>query len=173
MSAQGFFSVAFASQNWKQQKTSHSSRTSKIFIQGTEAPWVRTFSPEISIGTMTSRDATNGFTKDLVQGVHVCPFTGPGDIHGPTHYLAWQHLLHLHFKKLTCRIMQNQIAVQPKNLQKFSEKKNLQKNTSAFTIPTGSPRHSSEPGQAGWIEPSERNPSKSKLQRHGIQGNLL
>lgn len=124
-----FFSVAFASQNWKKQKASHSSRTSKIFIQGTEAPWVRTFSPEISIGTMTSRDATNGFTKDLVQGVHVCPFTGPGDIHGPTHYLAWQHLLHLHFKKLTCRIMQNQIAVQPKNLQKFSEKKKNSKKT--------------------------------------------
>jgi len=122
-----FFLLLLLRKTEKNKKTSHSSRTSKIFIQGTEAPWVRTFSPEISIGTMTSRDATNGFTKDLVQGVHVCPFTGPGDIHGPTHYLAWQHLLHLHFKKLTCRIMQNQIAVQPKNLQKFSEKKNSKK----------------------------------------------
>ena len=141
---------------------SHSSMTSKIFIQGTEAPWVRTVSPEISMGTMTSRDATNGFTKDLVQGVHVCPFTGPGDIHGPTHYLAWQHL-HLHFKKLICRIMQNQIAVQPKRFAVFFLQKKNSKKTPLLS-----------PSPKIWLSKALfRTWSSWMLQRHGIQGNML
>lgn len=126
--------------------------TSKIFIQGTEAPWVRTFSPEISMGTMTSRDATNGFTKDLVPGVHV-------DLSFyRSRWYSWTNTLPK--KKATSSSfafqeanMQNHAESNSFSTQKFAEifcKKKLQKKHLCFHHP----RHSSEP-QAGWIEPSE------------------